>query len=70
MAQKKRQKTSSAKENKSKNRFKLNASKVTTIIVLIAVAVFFIVNNFINKNEPEVKYYTFKKEAVIRSPKS
>ena len=65
MAQKKRQKTSSAKENKSKNRFKLNASKVTTIIVLIAVAVFFIVNNFINNNEPEVKYYTFKKEGEL-----
>jgi uncharacterized membrane protein (UPF0127 family) len=65
MAQKKRQKTSSAKENKSKNKFKLNASKVTTIIVLIAVAVFFIVNNFINNNEPEVKYYTFKKEGEL-----
>jgi len=65
MAQKKRQRTSSAKENKSKNKFKLNASKVTTIIVLIAVAVFFIVNNFINNNEPEVKYYTFKKEGEL-----
>jgi uncharacterized membrane protein (UPF0127 family) len=65
MAQKKRQKSSSAKENKSKNKFKLNASKVVTIIVLIAVAVFFIVNNFINNNEPEVKYYTFKKEGEL-----
>ena len=65
MAQKKRQKRSSAKETKSKNKFKLNASKVVTIIVLIAVAVFFIVNNFINNNEPEVKYYTFKKEGEL-----
>ncbi len=65
MAQKKRQKTSSTKEIKSKNKFKLNASKVVTIIVLIAVAVFFIVNNFINNNEPEVKYYTFKKEGEL-----
>ena len=65
MAQKKRQKTSSLKEKKSKNKFKLNASKVTTIIVLIAVAVFFIVNNFINNNEPDVKYYTFKKEGEL-----
>ena len=65
MAQKKRQKTSSAKEIKSKNKFKLSASKVVTIIVLIAVAVFFIVNNFITNNEPEVKYYTFKKEGEL-----
>jgi hypothetical protein len=65
MAQKKRQKTSSAKENKSKNKFKLNALKVVTIIVLIAAAAFFIVNNFINNNEPEVKYYTFKKEGEL-----
>jgi hypothetical protein len=65
MAQKKRQKRSSAKETKSKNKFKLNASKVVTVIVLIAVAAFFIVNNFINNNEPEVKYYTFKKEGEL-----
>ena len=65
MAQKKRRKTSSAKESKSKNKFKLNASKVVTIIVLIAVAVFLIVNNFINNNEPDVKYYTFKKEGEL-----
>jgi len=65
MAQKKRQKTSSAKETKPKKKFKLNASKVTTIIVLIAVAVFFIVNNLINNDTPEVKYYTFKKEGEL-----
>ncbi len=65
MAQKKRRKTSSAKETKSKNKFKLNASKVVTVIVLIAVAAFFIVNNFINNNEPEVKYYIFKKEGEL-----
>ena len=65
MAQKKRQKTSSSNENKTKNKFKLNASKVVTIIVLIAVAIFFIVNNLINNNEPEVKYYTFKKEGEL-----
>ena len=65
MAQKKRQKRSSANETKSKNTFKLNASKVITIIVLIAVAVFFIVNNLLNNNEAEVKYYTFKKEGEL-----
>jgi len=65
MAQKKRQKTSSAKGTNAKNKFKLNASKVVTIIVLIAVAVFFVVNNFIINNEPEVKYYTFKKEGEL-----
>ena len=65
MAKKKRQKTSSAKETKSKYKFKLNVSKMAAIIVLIAVAVFFIVNNFIINNEPEVKYYTFKKEGEL-----
>lgn len=65
MAQKKRQKRSSAKETKSKNKFKLNASKVATIIVLITAAAFFIVNNFINNSKPEVKYYTFKKEGEL-----
>ena len=65
MAKKKRKKTSSAKEIKSKNKFKLNATKVATIIVLIAVALLFIVNNFINNNEPEVKYYMFKKEGEL-----
>ncbi len=65
MAQKKRQKTSSAKEIKSKNKFKLNALKVTVIIFLIAVALLFIINNFIKNNEPEVKYYTFKKEGEL-----
>ncbi len=65
MAQKRRQKTSSAEEIKTKNKFKLNASKVATIIVLIAVAVFFVVNNFINNNETEVKYYTFRKEGEL-----
>jgi len=65
MAQKKRRKTSPAKETKLKNKFKLNTSKVVTIIVLIAVTVFFIVNNFITNNEPEVKYYNFKKEGEL-----
>jgi uncharacterized membrane protein (UPF0127 family) len=65
MAQKKKQKTSSLKEKKSKNKSKPNTFKVTTIIVLIAVAAFFIINNFIKNNEPEVKYYTFKKEGEL-----
>jgi len=65
MAQKKRQKTSSAKEKKSKNKSIPNALKVTVIIVLIAVASFFIINNFTKNNKPEVKYYTFKKEGEL-----
>jgi len=65
MAQKKRQKTSSAKELKSKNKIKPNAKKVATIIVLVTVALLFIVNNFIKNNEPEVKYYMFKKEGEL-----
>jgi len=65
MAQKKRQKTSSAKEKKSKNKYKPNALKVTVIIVLIAVAAFFIINNFTKNNKQKVKYYTFKKEGEL-----
>jgi uncharacterized membrane protein (UPF0127 family) len=65
MAQKKKQKTSSSKEKESKNKSKPNIFKVTTIIVLIAVAAFFIINNFMKNDEPEVKYYTFKKEGEL-----
>ena len=65
MAKKKRLKTSSAKETKSKYKFKLNVSKMAAIIVLIIVALVFIVNNCVNNNEPEVKYYTFKKEGEL-----
>jgi len=65
MAQKKRQKTSFAKETNSNKKFKLKTSNVTTIIVLIAVVLFFIVNNFINNNSTEVKYHTFKKEGEL-----
>lgn len=65
MAQKKRQKTSTAKEKKAKDKSKPNAVKVTALIVLIAVAAFIVINNFTNNTEPEVKYYTFKKEGEL-----
>jgi hypothetical protein len=65
MAQKKRQKTSSDKGKKPKNKPKPSVLKITAIIVLIAAATFIIINNFTNNNEPEVKYYTFKKEGEL-----
>lgn len=45
---------------------KAAAKKFGIIILIIALAAFFIINNFlINKSEPEVKYYTFTKDGVL-----
>ncbi|MCH7770538.1 MAG: DUF192 domain-containing protein [Bacteroidetes bacterium] len=65
MAQKKKSKSTSKKEIKSKKRTKLTASKAGTMAVIIIVAAFFIYNNFIKNNESDVKYYTFKKEGEL-----
>jgi uncharacterized protein len=65
MAQKKKSKSTSKKETKSKKKTKLTALKAGTMVVIILVAVFFIYNNFIKNNEPDVKYYTFKKEGEL-----
>ncbi len=65
MAQKKKSKSTPKKETKSKEKAKLTASKAGTMIVIIIVAAFFIYNNFIKNNEPDVKYYTFKKEGEL-----
>lgn len=65
MAQKKKPKSTSTKETKSKKKTKLTASKAGTMILIIIVAAFFIYNNFIKNNEPNVQYYTFKKEGEL-----
>lgn len=40
--------------------------KFGVIILLLAVAIFFIINNFVTKeSDPEVRYYTFKKEGEL-----
>lgn len=40
--------------------------KFGVIILILALAAFFIINNFIiKKSEPEVKYYTFTKDGVL-----
>lgn len=45
---------------------KAAVKKFGIIILILALAAFFIINNFlINKSEPEVKYYTFTKDGVL-----
>jgi len=65
MAQKKKPISTPKKETKSKKKTKLTASKAGTMAVIIIVAAFFIFNNFIKNDEPDVKYYTFKKEGEL-----
>jgi uncharacterized membrane protein (UPF0127 family) len=54
-----------SKGNKSKNVLKLTVSRIVTLIVIIVLVSFFIFNNLITSNDPEVKYYTFKKEGEL-----
>ena len=57
---KKHVKHTEQKSVKTKN--KLTTQRIIVGIVVLALLGFFIVNNFINNNEPEVEYYTFTKE--------
>lgn len=59
MAQKKKVQTKT-KDQKS------FVKKFGVIVLIIALAAFLIINNFINKDsEPEVKYYTFTKDGIL-----
>lgn len=59
MAQKK-QKQSKEKEQKPA------LKKYGVIVLLLALVLFFIINNFVNKeSDPEVRYYTFKKDGEL-----
>ena len=63
MPKKKKKKRSSTTEFKSKST--KPAFRIGTIIVLIIVATFFILNNVIYIDKPEVEYYKFKKEGEL-----
>ena len=65
MAQKKKQKVVIKKESDSKGKNILSRSNVLVMIIILIIVGFFVVNNFIEKNEPEVEYYTFKKEGEL-----
>ena len=50
------------KNDKSKSKFSIQ--KIAVGIVVLALVIFFVVNNFIT-HEPEVEYYTFTKEGEL-----
>jgi uncharacterized protein len=65
MAQKKKQKVVIKKESELKGKNFLSRSNVLAIIIIVVIAGFFVINNFFEKNEPKVEYYTFKKEGEL-----
>jgi hypothetical protein len=44
---------------------KITTQKIIVGVVVVALLGFFIFNNFINNNEPEVEYYSFTKEGEL-----
>lgn len=50
--------------NSGKGKKKISIQKIVVAVVIIALLGFFIINNFISI-EPEVEYYTFKKEGEL-----
>lgn len=58
-----------AQKKKIQTKTKVNKSAVKkfgVIVLLLALALFFIINNFVDKeSEPEVKYYKFTKEGEL-----
>jgi len=60
---KKHEKHTEQKLNKTNP--KLTSQRIIVGVVVVALLGFFIVNNFINNNEPEVEYYTFTKEGEL-----
>ena len=65
MAKKKKGSTTPKGMAKSKNIIKLSLSRIVTLVVIIVLVLFFVFNNFVKENEPELKYYTFKKEGEL-----
>jgi uncharacterized membrane protein (UPF0127 family) len=63
MPKKKKKKRSTPVSSKSKST--KPAFRIGTIIVLIVVATFFILNNLIKNGKTEVEYYKFKKEGEL-----
>ena len=54
-----------SEQKSSKQKSKLPIQKIVIAVLAIAVIGFFIYNNFIKNNEPELEYYTFKKEGEL-----
>ena len=52
-------------QNSAKQKNKLSAQKIVIVVLAIAVIGFFIFNNYIKNNEPELDYYTFTKEGKL-----
>jgi len=52
-------------QSKSNKVLKLSISRVVILILVLALISFFVFNNFLKNDEPEMKYYTFKKEGEL-----
>ena len=52
-------------QNSAKQKNKLSAQKIVIVVLAVAVIGFFIFNNYIKNNEPELDYYTFTKEGEL-----
>jgi len=64
MAQKKPKKSPAAIKAQSKDKKKITVTKIGTAIIILIIAVFFVMNNC-NRTEPDIEYYTFKKEGEL-----
>lgn len=65
MAQKKQKKADETKQSKSKNTTQPQWLKLSAILILIAIAAFFIIKNLTNKPVHEEEFYTFTKEGEL-----
>jgi uncharacterized membrane protein (UPF0127 family) len=63
MAKNKHEKQTQKSAQTKKN--KLSGQKIVVIVLVTAAAFYFVYNNFIRSETPEVKYYTFKKEGEL-----
>ena len=65
MAKKKKAPAQLKNQSKSDKVLKLSLSRIVILILVLALVSFFVFNNFLKNNEPEMKYYTFKKEGEL-----
>ena len=56
---------SGAVKKQAQTKKKISVQKIVIAALAVAVIGFFIVNNFIKTNEPELEYYTFTKEGEL-----
>ncbi|HEX7357476.1 MAG TPA: DUF192 domain-containing protein [Ignavibacteriaceae bacterium] len=49
----------------TKEKSKITKQKIIAGVIVVALLAFFVFNNFIKNNEPEVEYYTFTKEGEL-----